>query len=312
MKEDSTKLPFSGRQIILVIIILLIGLVYILRPVRHVYSEKMLFLGTTVRISIVEDNADRARQALTAAFALMKKYDDMCNFFSPRSELTHVNNEAAKKKVKVSKDMFAIIRDSLKYSRLTDGVFDVTATSLHKAGGYDTIELNARDRTVHFTNPRTKIDLGGITDGFCIDRIREHLRSMGINNYLINSGGDIYASGCDIRGKPWSLGIQDPFKKNGLVYRFSLTNEATTTSGNYLRKHIVFLKGHPAGPRTISVTVTSPTCLDADVYATTFFIMGPAKTREFIKKQKADYLQAFFIMQGKTKKFTTEKVNWRL
>ena len=311
MKSKKKNININLRLLIPLVILFCIFTVFRFMPQQNVSTREMLFMGTTARVSIVSGDKAKAAEALEDAFGLMKKYEDMFSFFSPKSELTILNNNAAQKTLKVSPDLFEIINRSLEYSRLTGGVFDVTATSLQKEGGYDTIDVNAEEKSVHFNDPRTKIDLGGIADGFCIDRIRERFKALGVNNYLIDIGGDIYAGGVNEQGRPWRLGVRDPLDEQGILYRFPLTDEAVTTSGNYLRKHIVSLEKEPASGNTVSVTVAAPECIDADVYATAFFIMGPEKTKEFIKN-KAKQVQAFFILKNKTEKYRTEKINWEI
>lgn len=302
----------SKQVLIFFLLVFSLSLFVSLVSVRQELSREMLIMGTMCRISIIADKKLKIKQAenaLDKAFSLLKEYEHRWNFYSEESELVLINAAAANRPVKLLPDTFEIIKKSLILARQTNGVFDITATSLHKSGGYGTIILDQSNQSIFFSDANTKIDLGGIATGYAIDRIVELFIDETIENYLIDIGGDIYAAGQNKKNKLWEIGVRNPFDKNDILYDFSLENQAVTTSGNYIKQHII-------DPQTstlvknniISITVIADSCLEADVLATTFFIFGIEKTKTFIDNY-AGNLQALFV-ENFNNSHKIVKLNW--
>jgi thiamine biosynthesis lipoprotein len=129
------------------------------------------------------------------------------------------------------------------------------------------------------------VNLGGIGKGYAVDRGVEILRRRGFNDFLIQSGGDMYAAGRR-DGQPWRLGIQDPRGRGGQAFaRVAVSDRTFSTSGDYER---AFLKdgrryhhiidpttGEPArGCR--STTILTDRAVIADGLSKTVFLLGPA------------------------------------
>ncbi|MFH1459755.1 MAG: FAD:protein FMN transferase [Candidatus Omnitrophota bacterium] len=260
-------------------------------------TQQRILMGTNARITIVPDS-DVAQLAMKKAFDLLEKYEGQFSFYDQKSELTLINNNAAKYPVKLSPGMFDILRKALEYSKNTKGAFDPTATSLQAKDGYGTIILDPENKEVYFNNTQTKVDLGGITVGFCLDLIVEEFKALDIKNFLIDIGGDIYAQGKNKQGKNWGIGISDPFDESNILENIFVSNCAVTTSGNYIKKHIVNTVKAETSPDShneiLSVTVIADKCIDADVLATAFFIMGLERTELFLKNKKN--IEVLFIM----------------
>ena len=127
------------------------------------------------------------------------------------------------------------------------------------------------------------IDLGGIAKGYAIDRGSAVLKSMGITNFILNAGGDIYVSGTKDNETLWKVGIKHPRHTNDLVAEFNLKDHAVATSGDYERFKIINGKryhhildpatGYP-GTLSESTTILAPTAEDADATATYVFLLG--------------------------------------
>jgi thiamine biosynthesis lipoprotein len=129
-------------------------------------------------------------------------------------------------------------------------------------------------------------DPSGYVKGWAIAEAGKIIENRGYETYCIGAGGDILArSGSD---KIWQIGIQDPLDKSKILNKLSISNGAVCTSGNYERgAHIVNPKtGKPAG-ELLSVTVTGPDIIKADILATACFAVGQ-KAETFMQKQK-DY-----------------------
>ncbi|MBU1044636.1 MAG: FAD:protein FMN transferase [Candidatus Omnitrophica bacterium] len=287
--------------------------IILLISAKREISREMLIMGTVCRISIVSGknlSPQQAEAALNNAFALLKDYERRWNFYAKDSELSLINAQAFNQSVKLLPDTREIVSKSLELSALTNGAFDITATSLQRQGGYGTIILEPHAQSVMFSDLQTKIDLGGIATGYAIDQVREVFKNNKVNNYLIDIGGDIYASGKNQKNKFWEIGVRNPFDQNIIISDFPIKDQAVTTSGNYLKKHIIDPQTAVLADNNIeSVTVISDSCLEADALATAFFIMGIEQSKVFIDNYKND-IQVLFV---KNMKNTPEivKYNWK-
>ncbi len=160
------------------------------------------------------------------------------------------------------------------------------------------------------TNPAVKIDLGGIAKGYAIDRLLAYLKQQGINNAIINTGGDLKVIGKH-GDRPWKVAIRDPRKKDGIVATLELAdNEAVFTSGDYERyfsnknnadqhfHHIIDPRtGYPA-KGTQSVTVVHDNAATADAAATALFVAGPKQWEEIARSM---HIQEVLLIDDKGK-----------
>ncbi|MFH1063024.1 MAG: FAD:protein FMN transferase [Candidatus Omnitrophota bacterium] len=295
------------------LLVLFLPLIIFLISARQDLSQEMLVMGTVCRISIITEKKftpAQADQALNQAFALLKDYERRWNFYAKDSELALINSQAAEETVKLLPDTFEIIAKALALSELTKGAFDITATSLHEEGGYGTIVLEPKAKSVSFTDAKTKIDLGGIATGYAIDKVVGVFKANNVKNYLIDVGGDIYASGRNKKNQTWGIGVRSPFNQEVVVEKIFLNNQAVTTSGNYVKKHIIDPATSVLADKNIdSVTVVAPSCLEADALATAFFIMGIDQTKAFID-QYAKNIQVLFL-KNVNNKSEIVKYNWQ-
>ncbi|HDM08519.1 MAG TPA: FAD:protein FMN transferase, partial [Candidatus Omnitrophica bacterium] len=144
--------------------------------------------------------------------------------------------------------------------------------------------VELKDGRVFLKNRQMKIQLSGIAKGYGVDLVGEFLKKSGIENALVEIGGEIYCSGKGPDGKGWRIGIRHPLHRERLVARLEISDVGIATSGNY--ENYIFWKGkkygHIIDPRTgypadndiLSVTVIAPTCMEADAWATGVFVLG--------------------------------------
>ena len=161
-----------------------------------------------------------------------------------------------------------------------------TLDSVRSLVGFRNLVLNQRDTTVFFARPGMRIDLGGIAKGYAIDRAVAVLREQGVYDFLLNAGGDLYASGERQPGHPWRVGVKHPRASDALLARLTVHDMAVATSGDYERfgevegrryHHILDPRtGYPAH-QSRSVTVVASSAEEADALATYLFILGLAR-----------------------------------
>jgi thiamine biosynthesis lipoprotein len=216
-----------------------------------------------------------------------------------------VNQQAGKQPVKVHAEVFELLQRSVKFSKLTDGAFDVTWAGMDRIWkfdgsmkempseerirnsvqnvGYQNLILNEKDTTVFLQKQGMKIGTGGIGQGYIADRIKQLLLASGNASGLVNISGDITSWGKQPDGKPWTVAIINPVNKEKVFAFFPLEETAIETSGNY-EKFVVFngiRYAHIIDPRTgypaqgvVSVSVFAKHTEIADALATGVFVLG--------------------------------------
>ncbi len=141
-----------------------------------------------------------------------------------------------------------------------------------------TLAQAAKERTSGYFDikrPDGSYDPSGLVKGWATQNAASILRESGFENWYIDAGGDIQTAGVNAEGKPWTIGIKNPFKQDEIIKTLALNGHAVATSGSYIRGlHIYDPKtGQPANA-IVSLTVVGPNICDADLIATAAFAMG--------------------------------------
>ncbi len=269
-------------------------------------------MGTLVNVTLWHESDDKAKQAIAAVMAEMRRIDQTYSPYIPTSELSRVNDLAPKSTAEhplpISAEFVSIIQQADHYSQLSGGAFDITFASLgryydYRKGlkptdaqfnelvpqiNYKFIHVDAKKNTVYFDHPKVYIDLGGIAKGFAVDRGAEILKQYGILRANISAGGDSRIIG-DKFGKPWLIGIRNPRAedKKAVAITLPLENCAISTSGDYERffidnngervHHIINPRTGKSAHGIISVSVIGPKGFDTDPLTKTLFILGAEK-----------------------------------
>jgi thiamine biosynthesis lipoprotein len=186
--------------------------------------------------------------------------------------------------------------------------------------GYKMLKLEGNK--IIKAKPGIKIDFNAIAQGYTVDVLANYLESKGINNYLVELGGELKAKGKK-ENEDWKVGIDKPDEKASerkLEAVINLKNKALATSGNYRKfyeeggqkfSHIINPKtGYPAQQNLLSVTVIANDCITADAYATAFMVMGLKKSIRFLEDNKDLKLEVYFIYDenGNWKTYASESL----
>jgi thiamine biosynthesis lipoprotein len=191
------------------------------------------------------------------------------------------------------------------------------AFSLLEFVGID--KLQVVDGRLQKADSRMKIDFNSIAKGYVVDMAARALEEWGIEDYLVDIGGEVRCRGVNAKGGAWRIGIETPFDGNNSMGEFvqqviSLTDSSMATSGNY-RRYYLDDQGqkisHTIDPRTgrsavtslLSATVIAPTCAEADAYGTMFMAMPLDKAIETARKLQSDGVMVYFIAAGETKEY---------
>lgn len=279
---------------------------------EKIYSKTLFLMNTLVEIKVLERNEDKALKAINATFKEMKRVVGLMNIYDKRSEISLVNQSGIKGAV-VSNELLEVIIESIKFSKLTKGAFDITISPVFKCWkfskedpqipspeiikeakkkvGYQNIKVDLKNRKIVLEKGAT-LDLGGVAKGFVVKKACLKLREMGISCALVNAGGNIQVIGSYF-DMPWKIGIQDPRDKEKIKKVIKIIDKGVATSGDYEKYFILNGKRyhHILDPQTgyptkscISVTIIAPDAFWADILSTGVFVLGPGKGLELVEK----------------------------
>lgn len=294
--------------------------------------NKEIFFTMSTYASISLPDTKLSKKIRSQLLNRLKEIEMRMDDYRPDSELAMINKMAAKKAVDLSNDTFYVIKRSLEISKQSKGAFDITVWPLLKIWGFknksslkkipkkESInkilkeigwqKVKLTSQKLSFDSPLVKIDLGGIAKGFAVDELVKILKQNGINNALVEIGGDLYCLGAGPDNKGWKIGIQHPKNFERIIARIKVKNRAVATSGSYINfrtiegrrfSHIIDPRtGWPVDNKVVSVTVLAPTCLEADAWATALFVLGIEDGMSYVEKQPD--LEAVFIIEDKNGK----------
>lgn len=277
--------------------------------------------GTYYNVKIRNDFKNR-----TLTSKIKKELEDIdrkMSVFEPDSEINYINEAVAGETIEVSDDLAYLLKRSNEIYRLTDGNFDPTVGTLVDLWGFGTtnpkdipdeetikdalsnVGLNKLSFSSNYTKVKKNrdkltINLSAIAKGYAVDRLAELLKNEGYNDFVIEIGGEVFASGEKSDTNPgWNVGVADPSKTGSSAenaYILRLQNLAAATSGDYRNYYYKDNKkySHTISPQTgypvehdlISVTVFDKSCLKADAVATGIMAMGAKKGLDFANKNK--------------------------
>lgn len=273
-------------------------------------SKTRLAMGTFVSMTLIHSSRDEAEEVMGQAFEEMNRLSALMNRYDERTAVGELNREGYLRDI--PPEVAEVVSRALYYHRRSQGTFDITVKpiidlfkekadenekalpsekALKKALAFvDSNNIELRERTITFKQPGMGITLDGIAKGYIVDRASELLAAHGIQNHLINAGGDIRTMGARADEKPWTVAIQDPLKKRNYPDIVHMNNGAIATSGNYeiyfdrekMFHHIVDPRSGISPEMSTSVSVIAPTTMDADALATGVFVMNPVKGTGFI------------------------------
>lgn len=281
-------------------------------------------MGTVVTMEVVREN-DESIEALDRAFDWFREIEERCTRFSPNSELMRLCAQPGVT-VEASPILFEIVQFAVMVAEETGGAFDPTVGHRMEARGfnreyrsgevvqtgiaveagvsYRDIRLDAKRSTITLRRPMM-LDLGAIAKGFAIDIAARELAEC--RDFAIDAGGDLFLSGRNPEGKPWSVGIRHPRQDGGIIHTVRVSGKAVCTSGDYERRteaghHILDPKTGEAAGTVASATVIAPTAMLADALATSAFVLGPEKAIALLQNVEVEGL----IITPDLKRFETK------
>lgn len=251
-------------------------------------------MGTLVTVHVVSSGR-AVDAAVDRAFGWFDEIESRCTRFDPHSELMQLT-ACAGAPVPVSAILFEAVRFAVSIAEETDGAFDPTIGNRMAARGFNReyrsgtvldaaedagavtwrdVVLDSDRRTISLLRPLT-LDLGAVAKGLAIDTAARELAPF--RDFAIDAGGDLYFSGINPQGEPWTAGIRHPHHDREFLATLRVSGKAICTSGNYERPgHLLNPRtGHPAD-LAASSTVIAPSAMLADALATAAFVLGPSQ-----------------------------------
>lgn len=259
---------------------------------------------------------------------ISKVLEDVDNSLSPfnkESNITAINNNETNLP---DERMIEVFNLSKEISKRTNGAFDITVAplvnlwgfgfensgnissanidSIRNLVGFNKVEL--KDNKIIKQSPQIKLDCSAIAKGYGVDAVGKYLETKGVNDYMVEIGGEIRCRGCNPNGISWRIGITNPQddisgKQTEIEQVLELTDISLATSGNYRNYYIKGNKkyahtidprtGHPVQHNILSSTVIASDCATADAYATAFMVLGLDSAIQVLNSNPD--INAFFI-----------------
>ncbi|MHC5269867.1 FAD:protein FMN transferase [Enterococcus sp. LJL98] len=291
------------------------------------YSQEQFLLGTYTRIRIYDEGK---KEALEPAFARIAELDDKITINDPGSEIDAINQNAGIQPVKVSPDVYALIKKAKEYSVESEGAFNLVIggiTQLWRIGfddarkpsqaeieealktlDYQKVQLDDEQETVYLEEKGMIMDLGAIAKGYIADETAEVLRKEGVTSGIVDLGGNVLVIGHSFRGadQDWKIGIQDPNDARGsIIGSIEESDKTVVTSGIYERyleldgvkyHHIFDMRtGYPVDNDVASVSIITDHSIDGDALTTLVFAKGIEEGLKFVEEKTPEGTDAIFI-----------------
>lgn len=280
-------------------------------------TYQLKVVGTKIEASDLKKDVDRLLEGINLKMST----------YIPRSELSRFNSNTSTDWLPLSKELATVLETARQVNKQSGGAFDVTVGPLVNLWGFgpdkrpdsrpqaaaiaaakeqcgmNLLELDPPNLRARKQHPALYIDLSAIAKGYGVDQVAKLLVNKGIENFLVEIGGEIRAGGVKESGEKWTIAIERAENSSQQAQRLlAFTDLALATSGsyrNYFEENGVRYShtidpssGLPISHTLVSVSVASTNCMTADAWATALMVLGPEKGREVAERHK---LAALFI-----------------
>jgi len=284
-------------------------------------------MGTSYSLRWVAKDDRQVAEIQQAVEERLALINQQMSTYIPGSEVSRFNALRLGEML-VSAELASLVQRSQSISEQTGGAFDITVGPLVNLWGFGpegrVVSAPSADKIASLRtrvgyqklgvsqNPplltkatNLQVDLSAIAKGYAVDQLVSLLVGNGINNYLVEIGGELKLSGNKPNGESWRIAIEAPLSTERAAQQvLPISNIAMATSGDYRNyfeengvrySHAINpLTGAPIKHALVSVTVLHPSCADADALATALMVMGDEKGVEFAKHHD---LAAYFLIK---------------
>lgn len=315
------KKPASALKLLFLAFLIIGTVIIIWQQASTPYQKDEGYVfGTIYHVTYQSD--DNLKEEIEAELA---NVDNALSTFNKKSIISKVN---ANQPTELNKKFTDVFNLASQVSKETDGAFDITVAPLVNAWGFgfkDGIQptkqvvdsllqmvgyrkVKIEDGKIKKGDSRLMLDCSAIAKGYGSDCVANLLRRKGIDNFMVEIGGEVVTSGISEKREPWKIGVTKPVddetqQQHELQTVLNVTDKAMATSGNYRnfyykggRKyaHTIDPKtGYPVQHNILSATVLADDCATADAYATAFMVMGLDGAKKILNRHSE--LKAYII-----------------
>ncbi len=274
-------------------------------------------MGSRFEFTAVARDSTSALAGIEAGIKEVRRIEKLISSWDLQSQTSKVNDAAGLAPVVVDKELYDLVKRSKKISELTQGAFDISYASMDKIWKFDgsvqslpakgdiaqsvssinyqNVILDPGNVTIFLKEKGMKIGFGAIGKGYAANRAKAVMQNHGIENGVVNAGGDLITWGQRDNNKSWRIGIADPKDKTKMISWLDVSDMAVVTSGNY-EKYVIIdgqRYAHIIDPRTgmpakglKSVTIICTDAELADALATSVFVLGKENGLHLIDQLK--------------------------
>ena len=293
-------------------------------------------MGTEYKITVVSENHISDDSLEMELLGKMQRINSLMSTYLATSEISAINQASSVEPIALSSETHQVIELAQTIAQLTGGAFDITVApvvdlwgfgptgsidkkpkepvleGLRDVVGYKNLLLE--NNVLRKKHSETQIDLSAIAKGYAVDQVAEVLVARGYQDFLIDIGGELRASGLNVNNQSWRVGIEKPRLAGSIQHIVKLNNMAIATSGDYL--NFVVLNdqrySHTINPVSLSpvlhklalVSVIDQNASRADALATAIMVMGDEKGYEFAQ---ANDIAAYFVIRTNDEQFFNVK-----
>lgn len=272
-------------------------------------------MGTRYEIQIVGPPA-AGRTLADQVEAELATIDEEMSTWRDDSVLSRFNAGPADVWVDIPERTATVLTAAVKFNEISAGALDVTLRPLALAWGFqgDTpprvpsdaelsglreqtgmslLERSSNGRAIRKLAPNLEVDVSALAKGFAVDQLSNLIRQAGHRNFMVEIGGEIYASGERPGGGPWRVVVETPGNDSGEPVVVTLSDQAVASSGDYRNyfelngqryAHVLDPRtGRPATQSITAVTVIAQNAMTADALATALMVMPMADGRALAK-----------------------------
>jgi thiamine biosynthesis lipoprotein len=290
-------------------------------------KRQMTLMGSVFSIMVVAKDSVQANEAIDRGVEEISRIENLISEWRPETQISQVNTQAGLRPVRVDKEVLDLTKRAIDYSKISAGAFDISIAAMDRLWrydgtmtempapetirksveqvGYEHIVVDSLNSTIYLSRLGMKIGFGSIGKGYAADKCRELLKASGIAAGIINASGDLSAWGEQPNGKPWAIGINNPFRAGRLVKILKIRTGSVATSGSYGKyaeingkrySHIINPKtGYPSTGLT-SVTISGPSAEFANALSTSIMVLGVKEGMQLVKRYPS--YQYFFLTEA--------------
>lgn len=328
-------LPFAPKNNIMTkLSFLIIAILFLQSCTKSTYlKHEGCIFGTIYHISYESPDGKSIEPGIVDE---LNKVNHSLSTFDKTSVISRINQDDS---TVIADEYFTkCFNKAVSVSDLSNGAFDMTVAPIVNAWGFgfdksvqadstliDSLmqyvgykKIKLVDQKIVKEIPGIMLDASAIAKGYGVDIASEYIEKQGIENYMVEIGGEVRSKGVNSNGVLWRIGIDKPIESSTLTDRelqdiIDLNNKSLATSGNYRQFYIKDgvkyahtinpHTGYPALSNLLSSTVLADDCMTADALATAFMVLGVDKSIELAKT--LDNIEVYFIYSDSTNQYQT-------